>query len=93
MHMGDRSPEAAASDRRHSLAGPDRVGAVGRDRHRPQAVGKHEVEDGKVVRGEVPEHVDVVLDSPRLIRTESKNWMSPSVAVGNARRKHSTAGV
>ena len=63
MHVGHR----AAGQRQGQvadagLARPERVRAVRGDTQRAQPAGQDEVEDRQVVRGQVPEDVDVGLD-------------------------------
>lgn len=62
MHVGDRAGAQPQREVGHAgPAGADTVGTVRGHRHRSYAWRQHEVEDGQVVRGQVPDDVDVAL--------------------------------
>ncbi len=62
---------------------PQGIRAVRRDLHRPQPFGEDEVEDGQVVRGEVPENIDVRLHQPQVDPDRIDEQDSPSDPVGD----------
>ena len=95
VHVCDRAARQLQRQVGHAvLAGTDRVGAVRGDGDRPQAVGKHVVQDRQVVRGEVPQHVDVALDEPEVDPHRVEELDVAERPVGDDRAcRYSTAGV
>ena len=67
MDVGDGAPRQGHGQVPDAgPAGSEGVRPMGGDRLGPKASGQHVVQDGQVVRGEVPEDVDVGLHQPQV---------------------------